>query len=89
MNVWAFPPDSFSLLGDGFSRFLESMPDPSKSEFYLPAAVDEWIREGTGRVSVRPASCSWMGVTYKEDKPRVEKIIKALVGSSGYPSPLF
>ena len=88
MNVWAFPPNAFSPLGEGFSRFLESMPDPLKSEFYLPAAVDEWIREGTGRVSVRPASCSWMGVTYKEDKPQVEKAIARLVDEGVYPSPL-
>jgi len=89
MNVWAFPPDAFYPLGEGFSRFLESMPDPLKSEFYLPSAVDEWIREGTGRVSVRPASCSWMGVTYKEDKPRVAELIEGLVQAGDYPSPLF
>ncbi len=89
MNVWAFPPAAFSPLGEGFSRFLESIPDPLKSEFYLPAAVDEWIRTGTGRVSVRPASCSWMGVTYKEDKPRVEQMIADLVGAGDYPDALF
>ena len=89
MNVWAFPPDAFSPLGEGFSRFLESMPDPLKSEFYLPAAVDEWIRGGTGRVSVRPASCSWMGITYKEDKPRVTELIEGLVRAGDYPTPLF
>ena len=83
-----WPPNAFSPLAEGFSRFLESMPDPLKSEFYLPAAVDEWIREGTGRVSVRPASCSWMGVTYKEDKPQVEKAIARLVDEGVYPSPL-
>ena len=88
MNVWAFPSDAFASLGEGFSRFLETMPDPLKSEFYLPAAVDEWIREGTGRVSVRPASCSWMGVTYKEDKPRVEEAIERLIAEDVYPSPL-
>jgi hypothetical protein len=89
MNVWAFPPDAISSLGDGFSRFLESMPDPLKSEFYLPAAVDEWIRQGKGRVSVRPASCSWMGITYKEDKPRVAELIEGLVRAGDYPTPLF
>ena len=88
MNVWAFPPHAFHPLRLGFSRFLESMSDPLKSEFYLPAAVDEWIKEGSGRVSVRPASCSWMGVTYKEDRPRVEKLISTLVSEGVYPSPL-
>ena len=64
------------------------MPDPLKSEFYLPAAVDEWIRVGTARVSVRPAICSWMGVTFKEDKPRVEEAIGRLIAEEIYPRPL-
>jgi hypothetical protein len=89
MNVWAFPSNSFPLLEDGFSHFLEFITDPLKSEFYLPVAVDEWIRQGNGRVSVRPASCSWMGVTYKEDKPRVSEVIEGLVSGGVYPSPLF
>ena len=70
MSVWAFSPRIFPLLEREFIDFLAKLEDPLTSEFYLPAAVDGWIRSGLARVVVRSASCSWMGVTYKEDRPR-------------------
>jgi hypothetical protein len=30
-----------------------------------------------------------MGVTYKEDKPRVQELIEGLIRAGYYPSPLF
>ena len=89
MNVWAFSPQVFPLLEKEFIDFLSKLDDPLSSEFYLPAAVDAWIRKGLARVVVRSASCSWMGVTYKEDKPRVMESIARLVGQGQYPSPLY
>jgi UTP-glucose-1-phosphate uridylyltransferase len=88
MNVWAFPKSVFSYLQTSFENFLSTLSDPSKSEFYLPAAVDEWIQSGKVEVIVRSASCEWIGVTYQEDKPRVVKSIAGLVTNGKYPSPL-
>ena len=88
MNVWAFPKSVFSYLQTSFENFLSTLSDPSKSEFYLPAAVDEWIQSGKVEVIVRSASCEWIGVTYQEDKPRVVKSIAGLVNNGKYPSPL-
>ncbi len=88
MNVWAFSPRIFPLLEREFIDFLAKLGDPLTSEFYLPAAVDGWIRSGLARVVVRFASCCWMGVTYKEDRPRVMESIARLVGEGKYPSPL-
>ena len=88
MNVWAFPCGVFELLEHSFVQFLESLSDPTKEEFYLPFAVDQWIKKGTAQVSVKEAKCRWMGVTYKEDKPRVQESIKKLVEDGLYTSPL-
>jgi UTP-glucose-1-phosphate uridylyltransferase len=88
MNVWAFPKSVFSYLQTSFENFLSTLSDPSKSEFYLPTAVDEWIQSGKVEVIVRSASCEWIGVTYQEDKPRVVKSIAGLVNNGKYPSPL-
>ena len=46
---------------------------------------------GAGRASVGilESRDSWLGVTYREDKPRVQAGIAALAGSGVYPSPLF
>ena len=88
MNVWAFPSGVFELLEQSFVQFLDSLSDPAKEEFYLPFAVDKWIKKGTAQVSVKEAKCRWMGVTYKEDKPRVQESIKKLVEDGLYTSPL-
>jgi len=89
MNVWGFPPSVFSLLEERFLQFLEDLKDPISSEFYLPAAVDDGIRTDTVRVHVNHATCSWMGVTYKEDKPLVVEAIQDLISQSIYPQKLF
>ena len=88
MNVWAFPSNVFGLLEQSFEKFLSSIQNSQKSEFYLPSAVDEWIQEEKAEVLVRSASCSWIGVTYQEDKPRVIESVAQLVKDGKYPSPL-
>ena len=90
MNVWGFPPAVIKLLEKEFIRFLEKKEtEDLTSEFYLPAAVDAGIHNGEAKVLVYPASCSWMGVTYQEDKDRVIESIAGLVQEGKYPSPLF
>ena len=48
-----------------------------------------WEKDGDEKVHVLETSSSWFGVTYKSDKPIVEKKIQQLVSSGVYPSPLF
>jgi len=90
MNVWGFPPAVIKLLEKEFIRFLEKKEtEDLTSEFYLPAAVDAGIHNGEAKVLVYPASCSWMGVTYQEDKDRVIESIAELVAKGEYKTPLF
>jgi len=90
MNVWGFPGSVLSLLEKEFTNFLRQLGyDDITSEFYLPAAVDASIRIGLSKVRVYPASCSWMGVTYKEDKPMVIESISRMVEKGEYKTPLF
>jgi NDP-sugar pyrophosphorylase family protein len=90
MNVWGFPSAVIGLLEKEFIRFLKTNGTVDlTSEFYLPAAVDAAIHNGDAKVLVYPASCSWMGVTYQEDKGRVIESIAGLVEQGKYQSPLF
>jgi len=90
MNVWGFPSAVIRLLEKEFIEFLEkNQTGDLSSEFYLPAAVDAGIHHGEAKVLVYPASCSWMGVTYQEDKDRVIELIAGLVEQGKYQSPLF
>ena len=59
------------------------------TEFYLPAAVDRGIKSGNNTVRVFPASCTWMGVTYKEDRESVRDAVRKMVEKGIYTSPLF
>ena len=88
MNVWAFPPEIFSLLEARFVAFLENKELPPTAEFYLPSAIDQGISSGILDVRVRQASCSWMGVTHREDKTQVVSSIAELVKRGVYRSPL-
>ena len=89
MNVWGFPSGAFPLLEKSFAAFLAGSTDLSTSEFYLPVAVDEWIRQGRAAVRVRQTPCRWMGVTYKEDRPRVIEALARLTEEGAYPDNLW
>ncbi len=89
MNCWAFTPALFAALDRQFSEFLKSRGGELKSEFYLPEAVSQQITEGAATVRVLPTTASWFGVTYREDKPRVQATLANLVAGGVYPAQLF
>jgi len=89
MNVWAFPPEVFSFLTSGIVDFFQSSPDLSTDEFYLPAAVDNWISGGNALFQAGLAKCKWLGVTYREDKPVVKAAIVEMISRGEYPESLF
>ena len=64
-------------------------PNSSKAEFYLPAAVSTLIGRGEARVRVLPTTSTWFGITYREDKPRVQTAIAELVQAGEYPEKLW
>lgn len=89
MNCWAFTPEFFTGLNEQFEAFLDARGEELKSEFYLPEAVSEQVAQGLVTVEVRTTSASWFGVTYREDKPRVQAALAELVARGEYPAQLF
>jgi NDP-sugar pyrophosphorylase family protein len=89
MNCWAFTPALFAALDRQFTDFLRTHGGELKSEFYLPEAVSRQIAAGEATVRVLPTTASWFGVTYREDKPRVQAALAALVAAGEYPERLF
>ena len=61
------------------------MPDPMKSEFYLPAVVDREIRERGKRYRVLTTSEQWYGVTYREDIDGVREALLRMSNEGRYP----
>ncbi len=89
MNCWGFTPDIFSLVMEGFERFLKDpATDLVKGEYYLPFAVCELVQSGKRKVKVYRSEDSWYGVTYLADKEFVRKNIQKLRKDGKYPETL-
>jgi dTDP-glucose pyrophosphorylase len=89
MNFWGFTPAVFKQSEALFKDFVEANKNNPKSEFFIPLVADELIKNGTATFKVIPTSTKWFGVTYKEDKPIVQKSISELVENGTYPSNLW
>jgi hypothetical protein len=89
MNCWGFHAGTFlARLDAAWRDFFTARGHEEKAEFYLPAAVDGMVRSGSARVRVLPTADSWFGVTYRDDKPRVQAALAELVRRGVYPFPL-
>jgi len=88
MNFWGFSPWIFEALDREFESFIEKNHNNPKAEFYIPTFVDKLIKENKARVKVLPTNETWLGVTYKEDKPRVIDGLNAFIRQGLYPVPL-
>ncbi len=89
MNTWGFRPVFLQHLRARFNRFLEQNGTSSTAEFHLPTGVQQLMRAGRARVRVLPTPDRWVGVTHKEDRPRVIKMIGELVSRGDYPRKLW
>jgi dTDP-glucose pyrophosphorylase len=89
MNLWGFMPSYFKHLEDDFKIFLQQRGQDLNAEFYLTTIVDRLIRSGEERVKVLSTDQKWFGVTYKEDRPMVERNIRELVAKGEYPENLW
>lgn len=89
MNLWGFAPTLFGHLRDQFVEFLQKRGADEKSEFYIPAAVNEVVATGWRRCRVLKTPDSWLGVTYREDQPAVSEGIRRLITRGVYPEKLW
>lgn len=85
MNFWGFPPSVLALFEEKFIEFVAQNNEDPKSECFIPVEVDNLMAEGKASVKVVPTSASWLGVTYKEDKPFVVEGIKQMIADGKYP----
>jgi hypothetical protein len=89
MNCWGFTPALFPSLDEQLTTFLQAQGRQTKAEFYLPAAISLMISRGQANGRVLPTAAGWFGVTYREDRPRVQAALAELVRRGDYPAKLF
>ena len=89
MNCWGFTPDVFDGVMEGFRAFLSDLGEnPLKCEYYLPFAVRERMEGKKCSVRVYESDSAWYGVTYHEDKQKVQTSIEQLKKNGIYPEEL-
>lgn len=89
MNFWGFTPAVFKQSEPMFKDFVEANKSNPKAEFFIPLVADGLIKSGEASFEVIPTDAKWFGVTYKEDKPIVQKSISDLVENGTYPANLW
>ncbi len=89
MNFWGFMPSLLPALERDFRAFLTANGQSLKAEFYLPFAVNDMIGRGEAAVQMLTTPDSWHGVTYREDKPEVQRAIRELIDAGVYPEKLY
>jgi len=90
MNMWGFPASFMKILDERLATFFAAHANElSTAEFLLPEVVGDMVREQKAAVRVLPTQAEWFGVTYPEDRLRVEQAIGRLTQGGVYPSPLW
>lgn len=90
MNMWGFGCEFLAQLEERLRAFfVEHRDDLDTAEFLLPEVVGALVRASEARVGVLHTAESWFGVTYPDDRPRVEEAIRRLTADGVYPSPLW
>ena len=89
MNFWCFKPNIFPELEKLFVDFLRDHAREPKAEYFIPLPITSMIRSEKIKMKVLHSHESWFGVTYKEDKPVVEKKIRDLIAAGVYPEKLW
>ncbi len=88
MNAWAFLPDVFARLHDGFTRFRADA-SPEHDEYHLPTAVSACIAAGQTTVRVLPGADEWFGLTNPDDRFLVGRRLAELTAAGRYPEELW
>ena len=88
MNCLGFTPAVFEHIEKGFVSFLSEKGNELKSEYYIPTAIKEMMTVGVADVKVYSTDAVWYGVTYHEDKVKVQSSIRKMIADGVYPDGL-
>lgn len=89
MNFWGFHPTVFEQVRKLFVDFVAEHKDQPRAEFFIPLFVNQLQQKGEMEVEVLPCNENWYGVTYQEDKERVQAAFKEMVKNDIYPLDLW
>jgi len=80
MLMFGFTPMLFDELEEQIIPFFENNKDNMDTcEYLLPDVLDKMIKNNKVKIKVLPTDSQWLGVTYKDDTPKVRESIKKLI----------
>ncbi len=85
MNFFGFNPGVFSILGLYFQEFLRLNSSGQNTECLLPDFIGYCMDTETLSVRVYKSTNHWFGMTYIEDRQKVQKHLKELHDQGVYP----
>lgn len=89
MNFWGLTPWFFEAAERDLEAFLRAEDgDPLKKECVLPTEIDRLMHTDALQVEVLSTGSVWFGVTYQEDRPKVEAALRRLHEEGAYPEKL-
>jgi len=83
MNFWVFHPVVFKYIEEGFQDFLAKGPK-IKQEYFIPSTVQELIDAKAVDFKMNKTNGVWMGVTYGDDKPKVQEFLRNEIKENRY-----
>lgn len=89
MNFWGFTPSVFPMLEAEMLAFLKEKGAEMKSECLIPNTVGALVNSGRANLKVLETTSIWFGITYREDKPQVQRELQKLIAAGDYPTPLW
>jgi NDP-sugar pyrophosphorylase family protein len=89
MNMFGFTPAFFPQLEAQLGRFLSDRGQDPKAEIYVPWVLNNLIAAGEATLTPLSTDAQWFGMTYRDDKPEVERALQEYVASGVYPASLW
>jgi dTDP-glucose pyrophosphorylase len=89
MNMWGFKPSYFGYAQEHFTEFVNKQGSELKGEFYIPTLIDSLIHKDVLKVKILNTDSEWFGVTYPEDKPKVQDALSELISKEEYPKSIW
>ncbi|MBN1777950.1 MAG: hypothetical protein JW811_07490 [Clostridiales bacterium] len=90
MNLFGFTPWFLEIAEKRLNAFLKGLPpDELQKEYVLSTLTDRMMQSDGLTVDVLTTHAKWFGITYQEDKPFVQRQLKAMHKSGVYPDRLF
>ncbi|WP_417198768.1 sugar phosphate nucleotidyltransferase [Bizionia sp.] len=89
MNFWGFKQSVFNVANDLFLKFLHTITDFEKDEFYITYIIKHLIENSPNSIQVLATDSSWFGMTYSADETSARENIQTHIDSNFYPKKLW